>query len=1181
MNFVAFFASPLLDVVSQNIIAALLYDIAAEPSTDINPEAIEEIFYESITEGAQNILKSEQTKRRILDSLQLKELEPAFEKLFLHGQPLDRQYFVKRFSAVISKKNAKKIAPLFLAHFRKKIAADDALSKRIVMKYRKYLENGKWQLNGDAMSELEMILTAPNGKHDAETEAAPREEILTDDFEVVYIKNNHSGQLTYWRQSEFVIPVRGLRNVENYLQKSPRLYITGIAGGGKSVLISAYINNLVANGDLDKDRVFYYRFMEVVSDYDSFIASLDSFLRANSEPAADDEFEETPETLLLQSDCFVVLDDFQHVRDDRLYDLVHRLWERLEEVDSFQGKFIVVSREQPKSISLSERVHFDYHGLSVSESNALLRDKWDLNLPKLVARSVAKKMLGNPLLMLLFRDWLASEHHTDTEMERLVEYMPKDIDRLRDYVMEHLYEAFERTDSRLNSILKGVSMFAMAEEEEFFEQNYEKVGGGNFQLLLEQLVEKFELIEYDDNVRRYKLPDALRQFYYDKLQSIQMKRILHNNAGLLYRRRHERLQDIVDAVEGARHFQKAEREEEAVRLLEPVMDLPKIDEIYVKQILQILADINFDLFDNEQSKIHVLYNRGKFYLQSGLFKEAEDDLLECEALGPAEQQKAPILYGLSQVARARQEIEQCQQLLEEALAIYEANGERLGIARVYNDLAEIHLQRDDLDSAFNMLEQAAIIFEQKDQDEGALRAYNHLGWIFKVRQDWDAAYDHYQKALDIYERIHDQTGIADSLQGMGEIREKVNELDDAIGLYYKELRLREKIGDWTGAAGAYQRIGAIYQRRQEWDNAMEFFQEALDIYERSDDLYGLASVYYHIGIVHQGRSEWETAMGYYQKAQELYERTESPREYGDTFVRMAMVYRAMEEYERALDMYDKALEIKEKLDDFVGIADTYERIGDIYRDQQQAQYAIEVYERSIMMRDEMNDLAGISQIYYKIATIHAAGKAWQEATKFYQKALDIFDQLDDVVGMAKTHRALGGIYQSQRTWQRAVEYYQTALTLFEQTRDLDGLAHVKYNLGTISHDSGDWEGALVNYRESLNLFGRNGDLYNYAQTLGNISSIEFERKDHTLAIGKQVEILLYFQENERKDLVERVLSNLVACHQELGPDTFQALLTNCLEKITRLGVRWGQHQILPADKAGEMINEIFYNANAQ
>ncbi|MCB0296825.1 MAG: hypothetical protein KDG51_16660, partial [Calditrichaeota bacterium] len=66
----------------------------------------------------------------------------------------------------------------------------------------------------------------------------------------------------------------------------------------------------------------------------------------------DDEFEETPETLLLQSDCFVVLDDFQHVRDDRLYDLVHRLWERLEEVDSFQGKFIVVSREQPKSISL-------------------------------------------------------------------------------------------------------------------------------------------------------------------------------------------------------------------------------------------------------------------------------------------------------------------------------------------------------------------------------------------------------------------------------------------------------------------------------------------------------------------------------------------------------------------------------------------------------------------------------------------------------------------------------------------------------------------------------------------------------------------------------------------------------------------------------------------------------------
>ena len=135
-----------------------------------------------------------------------------------------------------------------------------------------------------------------------------------------------------------------------------------------------------------------------------------------------------------------------------------------------------------------------------------------------------------------------------------------------------------------------------------------------------------------------------------------------------------------------------------------------------------------------------------------------------------------------------------------------------------------------------------------------------------------------------------------------------------------------------------------------------------------------------------------------------------------------------------------------------------------------------------------------------------------------------------------------------------------------------------YETGTIYHDTSEWNLALEYYGKSLPMFEKIDDLANVAQALGNISSIEFEKKDHIPAISKQVEILLYFKENKQREMVERVLANLMACHQELGPNTFQALLNSCLERISKNGVQWGALDVIPPKKAAKIINRIFYSS---
>lgn len=1175
MNFVAFFASPTLEAVSQDIIAFLLYDLANENTANLNESAVTKVFFESIDEGAKNILKSSQTKKRILDALQKNDNAENFDQFLETGQPLDSEYFVTRFSEVISRKNAKKIVPLFLDSFRRRVADDEELSKSIFAAYKEHLRKGQWDLNDDARDELSGFLTSQNGKHVPEEDDAPQGDDAA--LEVVYFKNNQSGQLVYWNQHEFVLPVRGLRKIESSLKDSSFLCITGAAGCGKSALISAYINNQVANEEVAVKDVYYYRFMEVVSDYEAFTSSLTTFLESQ-ELENTDVYDEDLAGMLAHSRGIYVLDDFHHVLDERLSDLLQKFWRAISDSEEFAGKLLILSREKPQDLPLSNITHFHYKGLSVAESNALLRDKWGLNLPKTVARALAKKILGNPMFMLFFRNWWQLEKHTDTELERFVEYMPKVPEKMLNYLCEHLYDSLERADSRLNTVLKAISLFGMAEEENCFAENYEKIGSSDFQMLLEILVENYELISYDSNLHRYHLHDNLRNFYYDKLESVQIRRILHNNAGLLYRERFEKRQDMVDAVEGARHFQRGEREEEAVRLLEPVMGQVESSDIYVNQILEILKDVNFDLIDNDQGKVNVLYNRGKFYLFSGLLKEAEEDFLTCENLSPPEALQGSILYGLSRISRMNGKTNQSFQLLEEALQKFEAVNDTLGVADSYYNLGEIHLGKGELEPALEFLEQAVIIYEQKGKLEGAHKVYNHIGGIFRSSSRWDAAYEQYEKALTTCEELNNHQGTSEALKALGGIREETSALNEAIGLYYKEMRIREKNNDWLGAAGAYERIGNIYQKRDEWDNAMEFYQEAQDVFERAEDIPGMASVYKNIGINFHGREDWETAMGYYQKSQELYEKIENTPEVGDAFSRMALVYRAMQEWERSLDMFDRSLEIKERQGDTPGIAEIYELIGDIYLDQEQYEYAMEVFERSILMREELNEPVGIAQIYFKIGDIKQAQKNMDGAIGYYQKSLDIFEKLNDIAGTAKAYRAQGKILRATRKLQQSMVMYKNAYEKYSEVNDPEGIGHILYQLGNIYHDSGNWEQALKCYKESLAFFEQIGDLFHFAQSLGNISSIEFERKDHTMAIGKQVEILLYFQETAQKEFVERVLSNLVACHQELGPDTFQALLTNCLEKISRIGVNWGEHAIIPADKASGMISEIFYNA---
>lgn len=1195
MSFASLFTSPEYKSVTDNIIAALLFDIGSEGFEKVDRQLVEEVFFESINDAAENILRSDKTKRKLLNNLQVKNLEKELAGFREGGQLLEEDYFENRFSEVISRKNAEKIAPAFLEIFRRKISEDPEFLEQVMEYYLEDLQDGIWEMNGEQpealaeiLEEIQEIEAAISPENDLPGETVEKEDTpevhFRKEFELVYMNNPQSGQVIHWNHDRYVLPVRGLRKLELALTQGSLLYIIGIPGCGKSLLISAYLHNLVFNKSLEGKDIYYYRFVEGISDYSSFVKSISVFLEHQKLGGKQEEIARDIPLYVLRSRSVFVIDDLHQVKDPQLLKLIAQIWGAAENSTTFRGKLIVVDRERTIDLTPTKKYHYHYRGLSIAESSALLRDKWRLEMPRMLARQLAKKFIGNPLLMLLFRNWWNFETHTDTELERFVDQMPlvepaiKDITALRDFVAEHLYDTFERVDTRLNSFLKAASIFRIPEQEKFFDRVYDRIGGGDIQSQLEKLVEKHDLLVYDDNLNRYEIHELVREFYFQAIHSVQLKRILHNSAGQLYQNRFRTSKRNVDAIEGAYHFRAAEREEESILLLEPVMTAEYIGEHEITQVLSILEGVNFDLLDTDLAKMDALYGRGKFYFHVGLLKQAEQDLLACDSLQPPDPLKASLAYFLGLITRSQGKIDRAFNLFQEALRIYDLIVDKKGTAEVYTQLSEIYLERGQSDFAFEVLEKSLLLYRELEDQMGTLHAYSHLGALSKEKHHWDSAHDYYQKSLEIYEQLHDYTGIATALRNLGEIHEVRGEWDEALRLFNREIKIDGKLRDRVATAKSYERMGTIHRQKGDIERAMEYYKDAEEILEDSDDFNSLASVYNNIGTIHFSRGEWDTAMSFYQKSQEMYEKTDNHDEYGKSFSQIANVYKALKQWERALDIYDKALEIKEKSEDSQGIAEIYENIGDIYHARGEFQYALEVYDRSIAMYETLHHEPGIAAVHSKIGHVHRNDKQLQKAIQSYQKAVQFYRKINDKRGLADIYLALGSIFRDQREWPRALEFFRKSIEAYQELKISKGLSRAYYNIGTIYHDTGEWESALEFYRKSLPFFEEAGDLLSLAQALGNISSIEFERKEHIPAISKQVEILLYFQVNSRPEMVERVMANLMACHQELGPNTFQALLNNCLEKISEEGISWGAHQILLPDKASKMIQKIFYSS---
>ncbi|HEU4764187.1 MAG TPA: tetratricopeptide repeat protein, partial [Candidatus Eisenbacteria bacterium] len=214
-------------------------------------------------------------------------------------------------------------------------------------------------------------------------------------------------------------------------------------------------------------------------------------------------------------------------------------------------------------------------------------------------------------------------------------------------------------------------------------------------------------------------------------------------------------------------------------------------------------------------------------------------LLATGDAAPAERTKA--LHGAAVLARTQGEYRAAQRMLEEALALARARGDRALTGSLVFELGNVANEEADYALARSLYEEALAIRRELGDRRGLSATLHNLGVIAAALGDLDAADSLYREALALHRELGNRAWEAYSLNGLGGVAFYRGDLL-ASGRYHEEaLPVQRELGDTRGTAFSLRELGEVATGRGELGAAAERLREALAIYRDLEDRQGIAS----------------------------------------------------------------------------------------------------------------------------------------------------------------------------------------------------------------------------------------------------------------------------------------------------------------------------------------------------
>lgn len=219
--------------------------------------------------------------------------------------------------------------------------------------------------------------------------------------------------------------------------------------------------------------------------------------------------------------------------------------------------------------------------------------------------------------------------------------------------------------------------------------------------------------------------------------------------------------------------------------------------------------------------------------------EAAQELLQ-EALPVFEmvgdnRSRAGVLRDIARLQAHRGEVDAALRLLQEVLAVHESLGDKPARAVTLGDIAQLWADKGEVDAALKSLDEARSILEGIGDKRSRAGAVRDIARLRAAKGEVEAALELHREVLAVYETLEDKRERAITLGDIARLRAVKGDVDAAIKLHDEALAVFVGLGDNRARAATLVDISRLWAARGEVDAALELLQEALAVHEAVGD----------------------------------------------------------------------------------------------------------------------------------------------------------------------------------------------------------------------------------------------------------------------------------------------------------------------------------------------------------
>lgn len=346
------------------------------------------------------------------------------------------------------------------------------------------------------------------------------------------------------------------------------------------------------------------------------------------------------------------------------------------------------------------------------------------------------------------------------------------------------------------------------------------------------------------------------------------------------------------------------------------------------------------------------------------------------------------------------------------------------LAFAYKNLARLLVLQWKNDQAGNYFAKALEIYEARGNKYGMADTWFSLSEVNKNKADFSRAAEYIQRACRIADEIDEEFLQARCLTSNGNIRYRLGEYPDALKIYFQALGIMKSKNIPSLLADLYGDIGDVYRGLGENEVAWKYYVEALKISEKIGLKHERAKLYANIAWLYKNQNSFAMAHDYLEKSLALRTQIKDDHGISHCYNVLGIIYYQEKKYAKAIESLNRSLAIRKKIKHMEGVSSCLYNLSLVFAAQNQFQKSLQHQVDALSIEESIGNKFNIGFSYNRLGNLYTKLKKFPQAETHLRRAEKISLETNSNTLQMNNHLFWSEFYEAKRNPALALLHYK-------------------------------------------------------------------------------------------------------------------------------------------------------------